>query len=68
MLFYITTLNLTKFLTKKVLKWLDDESNPTFMAAMNAWNYSYFMCSNYILNGLNFGKFWIKGSRLKLWV
>jgi len=32
----MTTLNLAKFLTKKVLKWSDDESNPTFMAAMNA--------------------------------
>jgi hypothetical protein len=64
----MTTLKLTKFLTKKVLKWLDDESNPTFMATMNTWNYNDFMCSNYILNGLHFEKFWIKGLRLKLLV
>jgi hypothetical protein len=37
-LFYVTTLNMSKFLYKEVLKFLDDEFDPTFIAIMDAWN------------------------------
>jgi hypothetical protein len=41
------------FLTKKK-KQLDDESNPTTVEAMDAWNHNNFMFNNYILNGLDY--------------
>ncbi|XP_050114546.1 uncharacterized protein LOC126592803 [Malus sylvestris] len=50
MLFYLTTLNLAKFLT---------EDAPMFgttaeeVAAVDAWNHSDFLCNNYILNALD---------------
>jgi hypothetical protein len=39
-LFYLTTLNLAKFLTEKVLKLSDDESDPITMVAVNVWNHN----------------------------
>lgn len=47
------TLNLIKLLVEETLKLLDDESNPTIIAAMDTWNYNNFICKNYILNGLD---------------
>jgi len=35
-LFYITTMNLARFLCKDVSKLLDNESDPTIMAVMDA--------------------------------
>ncbi|XP_048442449.1 uncharacterized protein LOC125478346 [Pyrus x bretschneideri] len=50
MLFYLTTLNLAKFLTK------DAPMSGTIakeVAAVDAWNHSDFLCKNYILNALD---------------
>jgi hypothetical protein len=40
-------------LTEKASKLLNDESDPTIVVAMDAWNYTDFVYKNYILNGLD---------------
>ncbi|XP_074578534.1 uncharacterized protein LOC141835014 [Curcuma longa] len=46
MLFYLTTLNLARFLTEEPPKHVEDAT------VVEAWNHSEFLCRNYILNGL----------------
>ncbi|KAB2631113.1 hypothetical protein D8674_008632 [Pyrus ussuriensis x Pyrus communis] len=50
MLFYLTTLNLAKFLTEDA-----PVSGTTVeeVATVDAWNHSVFLCKNYILNALD---------------
>jgi len=52
-LFYLTTLNLTKFLIKKVSKSLENEYDPTIVTVVDAWNHINFVWKNYILNRLD---------------
>ena len=52
MLFYLTVLNLAKFLIEKEPKSSKNESGSTTMVTMDAWNHIDFICENYILNGL----------------
>jgi len=40
-------------LIEKASKLLNDESDPTIVVAMDAWNYTDFVYKNYILNGLD---------------
>jgi len=51
-LFYLTTLNLVEFWTKKTLKSSKNEYDPTIMVDVDAWNHNDLICKNYILNGL----------------
>jgi hypothetical protein len=37
-LFFVTSLNMSKFLSKEMLKFLDDEFDPTFIAIMDTCN------------------------------
>lgn len=53
MLFYLTTLNLAKFLTEDEPKLSETEDDTTTVAAVDAWKHSDFVCKNYILNGLD---------------
>ncbi|XP_038979855.1 uncharacterized protein LOC120109980 [Phoenix dactylifera] len=48
MLFYLTTLNLAKFLSED-----SPSKNGEDEAVVEAWNKSDFLCKNYILNGLD---------------
>ncbi|KAM1728875.1 hypothetical protein PS1_019572 [Malus domestica] len=50
MLFYLTTLNLAKFLTEDALV---SGTTAEEVAAVDAWNHSDFLCKNYILNALD---------------
>ncbi|KAK9944760.1 hypothetical protein M0R45_010310 [Rubus argutus] len=50
MLFYLTTLNLSKFLKEDAPA---SGSTVEAVAAADAWNHSDFLCKNYILNGLD---------------
>ncbi|KAK3028043.1 hypothetical protein RJ639_038764 [Escallonia herrerae] len=52
MLFYLTTLNLARFLQEDAP---DLGENPDWqtVAAVDAWKHSDFLCKNYILNGLD---------------
>ena len=53
MLFYLTTLNLARFLRKEALALKEGESDLQVVTAVDAWKHSDFMCRNYILNGLD---------------
>ncbi|KAM1167447.1 hypothetical protein ACFX19_030003 [Malus domestica] len=50
MLFYLTTLNLAKFLTEDAPV---SGTTAEEVAAVDAWNHSDFLCKNYILNALD---------------
>ncbi|WKA11227.1 hypothetical protein VitviT2T_028751 [Vitis vinifera] len=52
MLFYLTTLNLTRFLTEDAPKLKEDEHDIQVISAIDAWKHSDFLCRNYVMNGL----------------
>lgn len=51
MLFYLTILNLIKFLNKEVSKSSKNEFYPIIMVVVKAWNHTNFVSKNHILNG-----------------
>ena len=53
MLFYLTTLNLAKFLINEALVLKEGETDVTTLALVKAWKHSNFLCKNYIINGLD---------------
>jgi hypothetical protein len=53
MLFYLTTLNLVKFLTKKVPKTSENKFDLTTVMVVDTWNHINFKWKNYILNELD---------------
>ena len=53
MLFYLTTLNLTKFLRETVPKLDENETDQEKFMAIDAWKHGDFLCRNYILGGLS---------------
>ncbi|KAK2997500.1 hypothetical protein RJ639_024791 [Escallonia herrerae] len=52
MLFYLTTLNLARFLQEDAPDLCENLDRQT-VAAVDAWKHSNFLCKNYILNGLD---------------
>nr|GEY39851.1 uncharacterized protein [Tanacetum cinerariifolium] len=56
MFFYLTTLGLARFLKETVLQveppTEGQSSNAQAVQAVEAWKHSYFLCHNYVLNGL----------------
>ena len=52
MLFYLTTLNFVRFLTKETPKFKEDECDIQVISYMDAWKHYDFMCRNYIMNAL----------------
>ncbi|KAH9727083.1 CCHC-type domain-containing protein [Citrus sinensis] len=53
MFFYLTTLNLARFLTKDAPKPKEGETDFQVASAIDAWNQSDFLCKNYVMNGLS---------------
>ena len=53
MLFYLTTLNLAKFLCEDAPVCSENEANRQVVVVVDAWKHSDFLCKNYILNGLD---------------
>ena len=53
MLFYFTTLNLARFLTKKPPKLSEGETDMQVVNAVDAWKHFDFLCRNYVMNGLH---------------
>ena len=51
--FYLTTLNLAKFLYEDATTLNENESDRQVVAAIDAWKFADFLCKNYILNGLD---------------
>ena len=52
MLFYLTTLNLARFLNEDGPKLDVGETDKEKLDVVDAWNHSDFLCRNYVLNGL----------------
>lgn len=52
MLFYLTTLNLTRFLTKYAPMLKEDECDVQVISVVDVWKHFEFFCRNYIMNGL----------------
>lgn len=52
MFFYLTTLNLGRFLKEDAPKSRKGEIDHQVISAIDAWNHSIFLCKNYVLNGL----------------
>ena len=52
MLFYLTTLNLTRFLTENTPKLREDKLDIQVFSVVDAWKYSDFLGRNYVMNGL----------------
>ena len=52
MLFYLTTLNLTKFLYEDAPNLKENEIDRQVVVVVDAWKHADFLCKNYILNGL----------------
>ncbi|XP_076948604.1 uncharacterized protein LOC143620918 [Bidens hawaiensis] len=48
--FYLTTLNLTRFLTETVPQVDEGAMDAQSLSAVQAWNHSDFLCRNYVLN------------------
>ena len=53
MLFYLTTLNLAKFVREDAPIYSENEADRQVVVAVDAWKHSDFLCKNYILNGLD---------------
>jgi hypothetical protein len=52
MLFYLTTLNLARFLTENAPNLSESGGDVQAVNAVDAWKHSDFLCRNYVLNGL----------------
>ena len=52
MLFYLTTLNLARFLNEDGPKLDIGETDKEKLVAVDAWNHFDFLCRNYVLNGM----------------
>ena len=52
MLFYLTTLNLTRFLMEEAPKLKEDEHDIQVISAVDAWKHYDILCRNYIMNAL----------------
>ncbi|XP_076930458.1 uncharacterized protein LOC143595291 [Bidens hawaiensis] len=52
MFFYLTTLNLARFLTESAPQPAEGEEDAQAVSAVDAWKHSEFLCRNYVLNGL----------------
>ncbi|XP_060668437.1 uncharacterized protein LOC132799788 [Ziziphus jujuba] len=69
MLFYLTTLNLARFLTVDAPPSNEKSDKETFMA-VDAWKHSNYLCRNYVLNGLSdalYGMYCGMKSTKELW-
>ena len=53
MLFYLTTLNLARFLQEDAPALKENEIDRQVVAAVEAWKHADFLCRNYLLNGLD---------------
>ncbi|GFZ06733.1 hypothetical protein Acr_18g0009030 [Actinidia rufa] len=70
MLFYLTTLNLARFLTKNAPALDEDETDEQVVAAVKVWKHSNFLCRNYVLNSLDntlYNAYCTKQTAKELW-
>ena len=68
--FYMTTLNLARFLIEDAPQFKEDEQDIQVMSAIEAWKHSDFLYRNYVLNGLIdtlYNVYYTKSSTKELW-
>ncbi|KZV14307.1 hypothetical protein F511_19450, partial [Dorcoceras hygrometricum] len=53
MLFYLTTLNLVRFLREDAPIVAENETDKDKRAAFESWGHGEFLCRNYVLNGMD---------------
>ena len=53
MMFYLTTLNLARFLTEKSPKLSEGETDMQVVNVVDAWKHSDFLYRNYVMNGIH---------------
>ena len=53
MFFYLTMLNLARFLTEDAPKPKEGETDIQVASAIDAWHHLDFLCKNYVMNGLS---------------
>ena len=53
MLFYLTTLNLARFLTKNAYALDKNEIDEQMVTMVEVWKHLDFLCKNYVVNGLD---------------
>ena len=53
MLFYLTTLNLVRFLSEKTPKLNEGETDMQVINIVDAWKHFDFLCRNYVMNELH---------------
>ncbi|XP_048134026.1 uncharacterized protein LOC125314837 [Rhodamnia argentea] len=51
--FYLTTLNVARFLTEEAPKLSEGQTDKQAFNAVKAWKHSDFLCRNYVMNGLH---------------
>ena len=69
-LFYLTTLNLTRFLTEDDPKLKEDERDIQVISVVDAWKHSDYLCTNYVINTLTdflYNKYSYKNIAKELW-
>ena len=52
-MFYLTSLNLVRFLSEEAPTLNEGETNMQVVNVINAWKHSNFLCKNYVMNGLH---------------
>ena len=70
MIFYLTTLNLARFLNEDAPQLKEDEHDIQVISAIEAWKHLDFLCGNYVLNGLTdtlYNVYYTKSSAKELW-
>ena len=70
MIFYLTTLNLTRFLIEDTPQLNEYEHDIQVISAIKAWKHLDFLCRNYVLNGLTdtlYNVYYTKSSTKELW-
>ena len=53
MFFYLTTLNLVRFLIEDAPKPKEGKTDIQVASAIDAWHHPDFLCKNYVMNGLS---------------
>ena len=70
MLFYLTTLNLARFLQEDAPALKENETDWQVVADVEAWKHADFLCHNYLLNGLDntlYKVYWAFNTAKELW-
>ncbi|KAJ0044002.1 hypothetical protein Pint_18425 [Pistacia integerrima] len=63
MFFYLTTLNLTRFLIEDAPTLKENEHDVQVISAIDAWKHFEFLCRNYVMNCLTYSLYSMYASK-----